>query len=64
MKNVLTAVKEKNLLQEDELYLNLSLAAGNVNLLKRLIDYYSSHAYCYIRETFNSCLPHPKDLIP
>jgi len=85
MTTIFAHLKEKNFLQEEEFYNLKGIAAGNANLLKRVIykskgmpltrkfspalrtfaitlHYYSPRAYSYVRETFDSCLPHPRTL--
>ncbi|KYN04635.1 THAP domain-containing protein 9 [Cyphomyrmex costatus] len=85
LENVLEAIKQKNFLEEEQLYNLKGISIGNVDLLKRVVykskgkllsqkyspelrkfaltlHYFSPRAYLYVRETFNSCLPHPKTL--
>lgn len=85
MTNILKAIKQKNFLQEKQLYNLKGISAGNAHLLKRIVcklkgklksqkyspelrtfaitlHYYSPRTYSYVREVFNSCLPHPKTL--
>lgn len=85
MKALFSHIKEKSLLQEEQLYNLKGIAAGNAHFLKRIINkskgkpltckyspalrtfaltlhYYSPRAYSYVRDTFDSCLPHSKTL--
>ncbi|EFN70574.1 THAP domain-containing protein 9, partial [Camponotus floridanus] len=85
LENILEAIKQKNFLEEEQLYNLKGISIGNAHLLKRVVykskgkslsqkyspelrifaltlHYYSPRAYSFVRETFNSCLPHPKTL--